>query len=68
MKVGDFIIDSNGNEIFVPTDSAGYYLIKDAEIMIDILKNTDVDKKWEEKINEGKTDQLLADSGEPICR
>ena len=37
MLVGSFITDSNGNESFVAEDSTGFYLAKDAEIMVKVL-------------------------------
>ena len=41
MLVGTFITDSNGVETFVANDSIGFYLAKDAEVMVKVL-----DKKY----------------------
>lgn len=68
MLVGTFITDSNGVEHFVANDSAGYYLAQDAKIMVNYLKQTDVQEKWKRQIDERQTDQLLTDSGELTCR
>ena len=37
MLVGTIVTDSDGVETFIPQDSTGFYLAKDAEIMIDVL-------------------------------
>lgn len=70
MLVGTFITDSNGVESFVANDSIGYYLAQDAKIMVEHLKQTDVQEKWERQReeHERQTDQLLTDSGESTCR
>ena len=70
MLVGTFITDSNGVEHFVANDSAGYYLAQDAKIMVNYLKQTDVQEKWkrQREEHERQTDQLLTDSGESTCR
>lgn len=68
MLVGTFITDSNGVEHFVANDSAGYYIAQDAKIMVNYLKQTDVQEKWKRQIDERQTDQLLTDSGELTCR
>jgi len=68
MLVGSFVTDSNGIEHFIENKSAGYYLLQDAQIMINELKHTDVQEKWKRQIDERKTDQLLTDSGGSLCR
>ena len=68
MLVGTFITDSNGVEHFVASDSTGYYLAQDAHVMVNYLKQTDVQEKWKRQIDERQTDQLLTDSGESSCR
>ena len=68
MLVGTFITDSNGVDHFIGNESAGYYLLQDAQIMVNELKYTDVQEKWKRQINERQTDQLLTDSGESTCR
>ena len=57
MLVGTFITDSNGVEHFVANDSAGYYIAQDAKIMVNYLKQTDVQEKWKRQIDERQTDQ-----------
>lgn len=37
MLIGTFITDSNGIETFVSDSNTGFYLAKDAEVMIDVL-------------------------------
>lgn len=70
MLVGTFITDSNGVEHFIGNESAGYYLLQDAQIMVNELKHTDVQEKWkrQREEHERQTNQLLTDSGESTCR
>jgi hypothetical protein len=37
MLVGTFVTDSNGIESLIAEDTTGFYLAKDAEVMVDIL-------------------------------
>ena len=37
MLVGSVYTDSNGVESLIPQDSTGFYLARDAEIMVDVL-------------------------------
>lgn len=37
MLVGTFITDSDGVESFIAESDTGFYLAKDAEVMVDVL-------------------------------
>lgn len=65
MLVGTFITDSDGVESFIPESDTGFYLAKDAEIMVDVLDKKlshltattiGVNKHIDEIENESKTD------------
>lgn len=37
MLVGTIVTDSNGVESFIPESDTGFYLAKDAEVMVNVL-------------------------------
>ena len=37
MLIGTIVTDSNGVESFIPESDTGFYLAKDAEVMVDVL-------------------------------